>query len=1551
MKRLLLLASVLMAFATVAFSQRATDRLDRGLVAVPSGGGNFISWRIFGEEYYDTEYNLYCNGTKLNSTPLKVSNYTHSGGTSSSRYQVAAVVRGVEQAKSAEVTRWSNQYKQFAVGKLYSRRGTDITNSYDINDIALADVDGDGVSEFILKRNYTPDKMSVGNDSAYNVLDCYNLKGERLWYIDLGPNMVSGPDEQYDAVGYDWDGDGKAEVLMRGADNMIIHHPDGTTTEIGNMKTNTRNTVNQTDGNLAYTNYGNEYLLYMEGATGKPYAIGNNGALWMTYPLPRGNANDWGDGYGHRSTKHYFGAPFLDGRNAYIFLGRGCYTKHHFKAFSVDPSTHQLTLYWEWKGESWPYHGQGYHNFGIADVDWDGRDEICFGSMVIDDNGKGLHTTGLGHGDAQHCSDFDPYRHGQEIFACNEDSPAMNYRDGTTGKIYYRLQSTGDDGRALCGNFSNDYPGAIGHSSQSGIISCVADKVIPGAPGGFTNNWRIYWDGDLLEEGLDGANSREGAARVFKANGSAIFTADGTANCNWTKNTPSAVGDIIGDWREEIIVRTTDNKYVRVYTTNLKTNYRNYTLWHDHQYRQGMVWESMGYNQPPHASYFLGELENITIAPPPLTNTGREIVANGGTIGSSLDGKHVLVCDYADTKVSISEGAKPWVVTFNVPSWVQGTNSTSTTGAGKINYSYYTCEVTGGGLSGQARLVKQGDGTLRLPKATFAHTGNTDIWAGKVCFDGTMKNTSLWLNRFAELYSDGGQFRSIKMDYASKLVIGGDNTESGSTVTTDTLALGFGSRVVFDIFYDGLKAGSSDGTQESYRPSAAAPEGLKTYDTSDQVKATLLTIETKSWEYGPQYQTPVFEFAFHGSSDPVEGRYLIGTVKDTEGDLSMIRIEGLGTKMKSSLDIEDGNLYLIIETMRESTSIAWSGANSDTWDLGSSQNFTDSDGTTAFVTGDNALFTDEAQQFTVNIAGEIEADSVIVDNETKAYTFQGSGSLIGNTKLVKRGKGTLTIKNDNSYSGGNRISGGTVKVTSLANANQPKGNLGAMTTVASKFVIEKGGVLNTTAAVTNGSSIRFEGDEGGVINNTADFISDRAMSGTVMNKKGSGWMKLNVSNASLTRMIISAGTVQCINANTPAKTVEYQGGTLHENTSSSYTIHVPKGKTGSWYMANRSTYTNRVTGEGTLTAYCVTEKGTNYYATRTPVKCNFSDFEGILKPTSSLDDPAVLRFTLDSSTGMPKGTMNLGDKVEVQNTGKTFHVGKVTGTGALGGSCTFSNGASVGANTWQVGNDENWNTTARITSNANFVKVGQGRLTWTGSNSNTGTTTVSEGELVVNSSSCLGKGKLTVNAGATLSGTTGTKNPLTNQSVVVDGTLRPGLLVTSTSGTMYFDNKAITINQDGVLQICAAKCATATANGCTSVEGITTLTLNGILRIIPSSSNTLQKGDSIRIFRANKLAGTPTFDFQGGIDWDTSRLSEGLLFVKSIGVAGDVNGDGVVDVADIAAIISFMAGNESVPLASADVNGDGVVDVADIASVISIMAASSRRMAEMTNEQ
>ena len=1456
MKRIILMFCLALTMAASSWAQRTTDILDRGLVAIPantnwgSNNGNFVSWRQFGEEYYGVTYNLYRGGTRIASN-LKVSNFLDTSGTTASSYQVAPVVRGVEGAKCKAVTCWAAGYYDIPVASVVDRNGNECTSEYIINDISLGDVDGDGVSEFIVKRNYTGDILAADNTTKFHHYEVYNMAGKRLWWIDMGPNMMAEADEQWDIVAYDWDEDGRCECLFRGADNMIIHTASGSIINVGNMSYVAPRT--------SYTADGAEYLLYVEGATGQPYPIGTGDALWMTYPLPRGADSDWGSGvYGHRSTKHYFGAPFLDGRHASIFLGRGCYTKHHFKAFDVDPKTHKLTMRWEWRADSGPYFGCGYHNYGIADVDWDGRDEIVFGSMVVDDNGKGLHTTGLGHGDAQHCSDFDPYRHGQEFFACNESSPAMNYRNATTGKMYYRLQSTGDDGRALCGNFSNDYPGAIGHSSQSGTISCVSDKVIADL-GGYDLNFRIYWDGDLCEEIVNSPGT-ERDAKIDKFGVGRIFLSTGCQMCNWTKNTPSAMGDIIGDWREELILRADDNTKIRIYTTPHPTEHRIYSLWHDHQYRQGMVWECIGYNQPPHASFFIGELEGITMAPPPFTMTGRTEIANGGTIGTAQNDKQVIVCETNDTEVSVQEGASPYVMFFNVPSWVQGTNATATDGTGKINYKYYTCTVNGGAFGGGMRLVKQGDGILNLPNVEQKYTGPTDIWAGTLNFDGKLLQSSLWLNRFAELNSSGGEFRRIKMDYDAKLRPGG--ASNIGTVTTDSLLLGFGSRVVFDL---------------DLEQSAA-----------DQLNIGVLTLETKNWEYGPQYQSPVFEFVVPRGQELQEGQYQLGTVTTLVGTLGDIRIEGMSTKMKSSLLLENGILYLVISETRLAGSIIWNGNSSNVWDFANAQNFTLASNPEVtdetFVTGDKVLFPSGTGKYTVSLQGDLEADSVIVDGAFN-YTFNGTGSIVGKSTLVKRGKGTLTISTDNSYTGGTRISGGTVSVKSLSNSTQAKGNLGGVTTQPRRFIIENGATLKTTAAVIQGSPMYMMTEDGGVIDNSADFVVNSAISGTKLTKQGNGWMKLNVVNTALNRLVVSAGTVQCVNCNTPAKVVELAGGTLSENTGTSYTIEVTGRKTSYWNLVERAAYANRLLGTGTVQIYLPSVVGSGWMATRTPINGDWSQFEGTVIPSVNSKDGET-RWTLNNSYGMPKGAFDIPSGIVVTNSGKTYRIGKVTGAGALGGYCTFDNNGGSGVNTWEVGSNEtSYAMDTKVTGGATrFVKVGTGRVSVKAKWDITGDVTVAEGNLAVTNTACLGTGTVTVNEGATLSGTTGT-NALTNSAYTINGTLLVGNNENDARSTLNFGGQNVTINSTGRLTM-AVNRGTTDDNACGStLTNIGRFTFNGTLAVNVPAANILAEGDVCVLWTANSFSGTPMLenyiiDASQGLVWDATDLHQGILRVK-----------------------------------------------------------------------
>ena len=909
MKKYFFLLTLVVLLSPTMKAQRHTDRLDRGLVAIPDGNtgsstSNMVTWRRLANEYFGVTYNLYKNGSLLAQGLTTTCYSDNSNAPAGTQYQVAAVVNGVEQPRSTAMRPWSQYvyklvarcstgYIDLPLATIKDGSGNDITSHYEPNDAEFADLDGDGQLEMIIKRLNTVDS---GSNFAYGTaehdrIDAYDINwqtGETklLWWIDVGPNMVSGGSHELNIIAYDWDEDGKAEVVLRGADDMMVWWARGGSRtpypyRVGQKGVNTRNSVTHT-ANMTYTNTGAEYLIYMNGDTGQPYWV-------KDYPLARESAGAWGDNYGHRSSKYFFGAPVFNGTKASLFLARGIYTRHKMIAYDINPSTHELTLRWQWSnngGWSDPWYGNGNHNYCIADVDEDGRDEIVYGSMVIDDTGKGLSTTGLGHGDALHCSDFDPYREGLEIFACNEEEPCMNYRNATTSQLYVRRTSSNDDGRALCGNFSNTYPGACGRSTQTGMISCVANKDIADYGGDSFIAWgdlnfRIYWDGDLLSEVLNSPGTAK-EAKIEKPGTGRLFTSSGCNMNNWTKNHPCFQGDLIGDWREEIVLR--HGTGVRIYASGMHTNYSMPSLWFDHEYRQAMVWQMHAYNQPPHLSYFMGELEGFTTAPPPLTLTDRTVVYNGSTISSDLNGKDLQTFGYSNNSYSVSGNVSPRLLVMNVPVWTQGNNNNSNI----VTTSYtHTLNFTTGDatFSGGMNFVKQGKGTLNISKKTLNHTGRTEIWAGSVNFDGTLTSSPVFMNRFTTLTSNGGVFNGgIEMLYASTLIPGGTNKVGA--ISTSTLNLKYGSRVKIDINSD---------------------------MSCDQLNLSKLVIDKKSgtnWtSYGPRYLAPVFEFSVHGSLP--EGLYYLGSLSSVEGSLNDIVVEGLGG-YSYSLANKQGGLWLKI---------------------------------------------------------------------------------------------------------------------------------------------------------------------------------------------------------------------------------------------------------------------------------------------------------------------------------------------------------------------------------------------------------------------------------------------------------------------------------------------------------------------------------------------------------------------------------------------------------------------------------------------------------------
>ena len=1458
-----------------ASAQRVIDKLDRGVVAVKTAKGVFVSWRIQSDEYYDVTYNLYRDGS-LVAEKLTTSNYTDAAGTAASSYTVEAVKRGVKQAVSAAATPWANSYLEIT-----PKHDPSITSTLVPNDACCADVDGDGEVEILLKYdNQSEINASFprgGYNGEYSIFECLKLDGTVLWWVNCGPNMGDFQNNEQNIVGYDWDMDGKAEALFRAADGTTIHAADGKTYVIGDATKNYRAATG--GGTNWFMHEGAEYLVYVNGATGVPYVT-------MDYPLKRLEpgetdlAKAWGDGYGHRSSKYFFGAPYLDGRKPSIFLGRGIYTRHKFVAYDVDPATHQLKERWRWTNNQAgsPWYGQGYHNYAVVDVDWDGRDEIVWGSMVIDDNGMGLSTTGLGHGDAEHHGDFNPYVHGQEGFFCNEDHPSNNYRDLTTSKLYYRAEGSNDDGRSMAGNFCNSYPGAMGLSARDEAISCITNGHVSGlTKSNVTQNMRIYWDGDLCEETFDYTNGKNTAGGIYKYGKGLIATLTGSLTNNDTKGTPCYQGDILGDWREEVIMRTSNNR-IRIYTTTIETPWRNYSLWYDHQYRNAMVWQMCGYNQPPHASYFLGELEGITMAPPPLTMEGRVSVPDGSSIGKDLDGQEVITCETGDMTVNITDGASPYLYIDNAPSWVQGSAPSEATAASyAIKYQYYTHTLQGGGFSGNTRVVKQGDGILTYPEQDMTYSGPTDVWAGTLNLNGSIANSPLWLNRLTTLtIASKTTVKSLVADYGSTTVIG--ENALGVLTATDSVKLGFGSRLKMDIY------------GEDY--------------TADHINTAKLIIETKSWSAGPQYKQPVIEFNCHfaaGEETLASGKYILGEVSAVSGDVADIKIEGI-SKVKAALAIEDGWLVLNVEGTRDAADIEWNGTLSDIWDVATTENFVTHDAARAaetFIEGDNVYFTDDAVRTTVNIAEGTEVKPAnIYYTGSKAYTIGGAGKIVDGA-FTHQGSGTVTMKNNNTYTGGNHLMSGTTKVSSLSNATQAYGNLGGVTASGNKFTIENGAVLQNTAAVTNGSIVRVV--DKGVIKTDANFAQQAAIGGDTLVKTGSASLNMT-GNLVVNRVIVKAGSMDYSGTNF-TKTVELQGNTaLYGKGFITTPLHIAAGAKAAVTTINRATTSSKLTGDGQVTIYCATEKGSSWYATRTPLELKMNEFSGTLVAGATYT--ADGRFTLSTSSGSNQMTLNIPSGIFVQNSGKTLSVGKVTGAGSLGGYCTFSNGGSTGTNTWNVGNDENFAFDGKFTSGDRFNKVGNGTMTVNNSWESTGAVSVNEGIMCLAQGMTLGTGAFTVADGATLQGmssllrSVSKSHPFTNSSVTINGALRTGSDGQSSAGFWYLGTKPLTIGATGKLYVGVDRCATsATSPGCTHVWGDDTnssitfkdgatvsVYLNSTYNPAVSIGTDEAKADSFYVFNfAKATVGDVQFELPELPEhyyWDTTLFKSGYLYIR-----------------------------------------------------------------------
>ncbi|WP_273652639.1 cellulose binding domain-containing protein [Cellulomonas fimi] len=554
------------------------EDLDRGLISVRSGSGNLVQWRLLGTEPASTGFNLYRGGTKVNASPLTgATSYLDAGASASATYTVRAVVNGAEQAASGTSLTFANGYLDVPI----SKPGSD----YVANDGSVGDLDGDGRLEVVLKWDPTNAKDNSQSGVTGNVfLDAYELDGTRLWRIDLGRNIRAGAHYTQFQV-YDYDGDGKAEVAVKTADGTR----SGTGQVIGNASADYRNSS-------GYVLSGPEYFTVFQGQTG---AI----AATTDYVPPRGTVSSWGDSYGNRVDRFLAGTAYLDGVRPSIVMARGYYTRAVVVAWDYRDGT--LTRRWTFdsnaSGNS-AYAGQGNHSLSVADVDGDGRQEILYGAAAIDDNGTGLWTNRTGHGDAGHVGDLIPSRPGLEYYKVTESTnqPDSWMADARTGQLLWSTPSGSDNGRGVSGDIWSGSAGAESWSSSDSQLRNTSGTGVARKPS--SANFLAWWDGDTTRELLD-------QTRIDKygtGGDTRLLTGSGVHSNNGTKATPTLSGDILGDWREEVIWPTSDDSALRIYATPVPTDTRLWTLLHDQQYRVAIAWQNTAYNQPPHPSFALG---------------------------------------------------------------------------------------------------------------------------------------------------------------------------------------------------------------------------------------------------------------------------------------------------------------------------------------------------------------------------------------------------------------------------------------------------------------------------------------------------------------------------------------------------------------------------------------------------------------------------------------------------------------------------------------------------------------------------------------------------------------------------------------------------------------------------------------------------------------------------------------------------------------------------------------------------------------------------------
>ncbi len=578
MNKLSIMFLLITALILIA-SVQAVENLDRGIIVMHTDNGAYISWRLLKTDSTDIAFNLYRNSVKVNDSLITAgTNYldTEADLSQENTYLIQPVVNGIEELENILP---GNEFTLTGNASIASYISIPLSSGdYYVQHAWPGDLDGNGEYDFIVSR--------LPRSSGTPIIEAYKMDGTYLWRIDMGPNAsqqisphlndpppadisgwgnIAGFRDNDNITVYDLDGDGKAEVFVRSARGVIFG--DGQTLE----------SDDSTD----------QYISVIDGMTGVESA---------RTALPADYLSDGPMG-GH------FGIAFLDGLNPSLitkFENRQGVSRGDFNLMIVawDFDGSNITQRWKWKRGS-TSHASNFHQIRIIDVNQDGKDDICDGTYVIKHDGSFLYgITNVWHGDRFHVCDMDPDNPGLEGYASQQDPVYYSwyYYNAANGTRVINGPNLGDVGRAAVGDID---PRFRGYEMWS--IDGVYNKNTQITTNMPYVNFNIWWDGDLLGEILN-------STTIYKWNyenssQSTIFTSSGV-HATW-RNAPPFYGDVIGDWREEVLWETSDYSALRLYTTTDTTSHSIISLAQNRGYRNCLTVK--GYYQSNLVDFYLGD--------------------------------------------------------------------------------------------------------------------------------------------------------------------------------------------------------------------------------------------------------------------------------------------------------------------------------------------------------------------------------------------------------------------------------------------------------------------------------------------------------------------------------------------------------------------------------------------------------------------------------------------------------------------------------------------------------------------------------------------------------------------------------------------------------------------------------------------------------------------------------------------------------------------------------------------------------------------------------